>query len=70
MDELDLHGVRHKDAALVVENFVAMNDPPFKIITGNSPTMKRIVNEVLKRYDLVGQNVSDWNLGAMIVRSK
>jgi len=40
---LDLHGVRHDDVERLVENFVLLNDPPLKIITGNSDRMSNIV---------------------------
>ena len=40
---LDLHGVRHDDVERLVENFVLLNEPPLKIITGNSDRMSNIV---------------------------
>ena len=36
---LDLHGVKHEDVDRLVENFVLLNSPPMKIITGNSERM-------------------------------
>jgi DNA-nicking Smr family endonuclease len=47
VETLDLHGLRHHQVELLVENFVLMNEFPVKIITGNSPTMKQIVQSVL-----------------------
>lgn len=67
MNELDLHGVRHKDAKLQVEEFFALNEVPFRIITGNSPTMKRIVEEEAEKYNLKADVESDWNLGSLII---
>ena len=40
---LDLHGVRHDDVERLVEKFVLLNEPPLKIITGNSDRMSNIV---------------------------
>ena len=43
MKVIDLHGVRHDDVERLVENFVLLNEPPLKIITGNSDRMSNIV---------------------------
>ena len=47
---LDLHGGRHADVERLVENFVLLNEPPLKIICGNSDRMQEIVR--FKLYDL------------------
>ena len=44
---LDLHGVKHEDVDRVVENFVLMNNPPMRIITGNSEKMTMLTLDVL-----------------------
>ena len=67
MEILDLHGLRHHQVELLVENFVLMNELPVKVITGNSPTMKKLVQSVLDRHDLTSYVESDWNLGSIIV---
>jgi hypothetical protein len=67
METLDLHGLRHHQVELLVENFVLINEMPVKIITGNSPTMKQIVQSVLDRHDFASYVESDWNLGSIIV---
>ncbi len=43
MKSLDLHGVRHMEVERLVENFVLLEDFPVRIITGNSPGMRRWV---------------------------
>ena len=43
METLDLHGVRHAEVDRLVENFVILNEPPLRIITGNSDMMRDIV---------------------------
>ncbi len=67
MDELDLHGVRHYRVELMVEDFVLRHELPLRIITGNSPVMKGIVAEVLRRHNLRGEVENHYNLGALIV---
>ena len=46
---LDLHGIRHEDVDRLVENFVLLNKPPLRIITGNSHEMRGLVRNVLDR---------------------
>ena len=48
---LDLHGVRHHQVDLMVENFVYKNQEelPIIIICGNSNAMIKIVHNVLDR---------------------
>jgi hypothetical protein len=55
--ELDLHGVKHADVEVTVEDFVLLRKPPIKIITGNSKTMKEIVVATLNKH---GYNHSDF----------
>ena len=67
MTELDLHGVSHKEAEVVIEDFILANDTPIRIITGNSPTMKRLVEEVIVKYGLVCDIENHFNLGSLII---
>ena len=50
MNELDLHGVKHPEATMKVENFVLLNKTPMKIITGRSEKMIEYATDVLKKY--------------------
>jgi hypothetical protein len=50
---LDLHGVKHEDVDRLVENFVLLNEPPMKIITGNSEKMTLMTLDVLNRHDFL-----------------
>ncbi len=52
MKELDLHGVSHYEVRDVVENFVLMNEPPFKIVTGYSERMRNLTQNILNKYKL------------------
>jgi len=50
MKKLDLHGVFHYDVRDVVENFVLMNNPPFRIITGYSERMRDLTQNILDKH--------------------
>jgi len=49
--KLDLHGVKHQDVDMIVENFILLNQGsfPLTIICGNSPKMISLVNLVTQR---------------------
>jgi hypothetical protein len=49
--KLDLHGVRHHEVDLKVENFILMNQSqiPLTIICGNSQRMIDLVFDVISR---------------------
>jgi len=51
---LDLHGVRHSDVEVVVEDFVLNNQQqlPLIIICGNSSKMIDIVSKTLKKMEI------------------
>jgi len=52
INKLDLHGIRHGEVDRLVENFVLLNNPPLRIITGNSDRMREIVIKVLDRHNI------------------
>ena len=52
LKQLDLHGIRHEDVDRLVENFVLLNEPPIRIITGNSDKMLKLVKGVLDRHSI------------------
>ena len=51
MEKLDLHGVRHHEVDIMVENFIYQNqhELPLTIICGNSSKMVELVTTVLER---------------------
>ena len=49
MNELDLHGERHPEVTMQVENFVLLNKTPLKIITGRSDRMIELATNPLRR---------------------
>jgi|TARA_R110000787_G_scaffold269528_1_gene376356 DNA-nicking Smr family endonuclease len=56
MNKLDLHGVRHHEVQQVVDQFLSKHlynsTNEVSIIIGNSDKMKKIVDNVLKDYNL------------------
>jgi hypothetical protein len=64
--KLDLHGVKHQDVELEVENFVFMNQYhfPLTIICGNSASMVSIVKTMLDR---IGCNYTMLRYGVITV---
>ena len=67
---LDLHGIRHHEVDLMVENYVYLNqeDTPLKIISGNSQKMHSLVKTVLDRIECEYEEGMGNNYGAIIVR--
>ena len=64
---LDLHGVSHEDAALIVEEWAVMWDYRVlgfqgKIITGNSTKMKTLVVSALKKQYFDHQIMGDGSI--------
>ena len=50
ISELDLHGVKHPDVKMKVENFVLLHKTPMNIITGRSDRMIKYATDVLKKH--------------------
>lgn len=55
--ELDLHGVKHEHVGQLLDSFIwehmQNKSSSIRVITGNSPDMKRIVNEIINEYGFV-----------------
>ena len=64
---LDLHGIRHRDVDLMVENHVFLSRLPVTIITGHSEEMKNIVRQVLDRNNFKYMDGLPHNHGCIIV---
>ncbi len=69
---LDLHGVKHEDVALIVEEWAIMWDYRVsafagKIITGNSTKMKTLAVSALKKHNFDYQIMAD---GSILVNGK
>ena len=70
LNSLDLHGIKHYEVDLLVENFVYLNqeDMPLRIICGNSHKMISLVKVVLERIDCEYEEGMGNNYGLIIVR--
>ena len=68
MKTLDLHGTRHHEVDLKVENFILMHqeDTPLTSICGNSQKMIDLVYDVINRIDL--QTVVMNQYGVIVIR--
>ena len=66
MLKLDLHGVRHQDVDLMVENFILLNQNefPLTVICGNSNGMIALVEKVINR---IGCETKTLQHGTIIV---
>tara|TARA_Y100001973_G_C4929050_1_gene200061 strand:+ start:151 stop:351 length:201 start_codon:yes stop_codon:yes gene_type:complete len=60
MKELDLHKIRHSEVDRLVENFVLLNEPPMRIITGNSDKMRELVENTLNGLDIKFERWGNW----------
>ena len=61
---LDLHGVKHEDVDRLVENFILLNEPPLKIITGNSDMMREIVTHLCAKHKI---SYERWDWGEFTI---
>ena len=50
MKELDLHGISRYDLQDLVENFILINNTPFRIITGYSERMRNLTINILDKH--------------------
>ena len=68
MKTLDLHGTRHHEVDLKVENFILMyqDDIPLTIICGNSQKMIDLVYDVINRINC--KTVAMDQYGVIVVR--
>lgn len=68
---LDLHGIKHSEVIILLENYVFQshhqNYFPIKVITGNSDKMKNIVTKFLKSNNYKFQIGDKYNKGYIIV---
>ena len=60
MKELDLHGIKHEDVKRLLENFILLNTPPLKIITGNSDFMRETLEKVCIENNIHYERWNNW----------
>lgn len=68
LKKLDLHGLKHHEVTIKVENFVLLNQQslPLEIVCGKSQKMIEIVTNVLDEIDCENYIIKDF--GTIIVR--
>ena len=71
LNTLDLHGIKHANVKIEVENYLYLNqdDCPILIICGNSQKMISLVKEVLEQIKSSYEIGSGTNYGTIMVRS-
>ena len=67
--ELDLHGLKHEDVFVLVEDFILQNQValPLRVITGNSDKMKAIVIDVIQKHNFNYSDGDYYNRGYILV---
>jgi DNA-nicking Smr family endonuclease len=60
MKELDLHGVKHEEVERLLENFILLNNPPLKVITGNSEYMRTQVEAFCGKHKINYERWANW----------
>jgi hypothetical protein len=68
-NDLDLHGVKHQNVDVIVEEHILLHSPPFSIITGHSVVMKKLTKTVLDRHQYKYQE-GILNTGCILVTSE
>ena len=66
MQVIDLHGARYKDVYGLLEPSCVHSEVPFEVITGKSSTMKNIVSEIVRKFDLRAKEKIG-NMGSMVI---
>jgi len=65
-----LHGKTHSDAKLAIEFFLNDADYPVYIITGNSNSMKKILEKEIRKRGLYAYYLNPNNLGKIFISDK
>lgn len=69
MQVIDLHGARYRDVYGLLEPSCIHSEVPFEIITGKSSTMKNIVSEIVRKFNLQAREKIG-NSGTLVVYEK
>ena len=67
--EIDLHGIKHENVGSLLDKAIwesmQKKQSTIRIVTGNSPEMKRIVNEIAYEYGFVVND--EWGNSASMI---
>ena len=61
--KLDLHGITYNKIEVLLEDYCFINTPPFKIVTGNSNKMKKLVIDFLNKNNFKYMEGNHFNQG-------
>ena len=61
--KLDLHGITYNKIEFLLEDYCFINTPPFKIVTGNSNKMKKLVIDFLNKNNFKYMEGNHFNQG-------
>ena len=66
---IDLHGITHKEAEILIDEFIINNidSLPLEVITGNSVDMLSILKKVVSNHDLKIIPSHSFNMGSYLV---
>ena len=64
---IDLHGISHERAEILVEDFFYLHEPPFEVITGHSTVMQNIVLNICEQFEYDCFHRNSNNLGSLII---
>ena len=70
MKTLDLHGIRHEEVERLLENFILLNNPPLKVITGNSTYMQSKLESVCIKHNVSNERWANWGEYTILAGSK
>ena len=57
---LDLHGIKHEEVERLLENFILLNNPPLKVITGNSDHMRYTLENFCSKHGVTYERWANW----------
>ena len=60
METLDLHAVRHEEVERLLENFIFLNKPTLKVITGNSDYMRAKLESFCSKHHINYERWANW----------
>lgn len=71
MKKIDLHGLTHEKALIIVEEYLLTNsfdnDMELELITGKSPRLQnKIINQILNKYNY-NYYIPNYNTGMMYI---
>jgi len=66
---LDLHGIRHENAEILIEDFIlkSIDDLPIAIVTGHSDHYREVLKQLVEKWELKMHPQWWWNQGCWII---